>query len=152
MGRLQNLRTLSLYQNQLTDLDGIGNLHTLVHLEEINLGKNELSALPAEFSSLTQIKVLWLEDNLFDHFPEQLLGLVYLEGLRLSNNQIAEIPADISKLAKLQTLALGASPFQLICLAPQLSNIRLVLPDNNRIKELPPQIGDLAALRTLQIR
>ena len=120
------MEELRLYQNQLTDLDGIGNLHTLVHLEEINLGKNELSALPAEFSSLTQIKVLWLEDNLFDHFPEQLLGLVYLEGLRLSNNQVAEIPADISKLSKLQTLALGASPLPLFATATELTNTRLV--------------------------
>jgi Leucine-rich repeat (LRR) protein len=127
--RLENLRTLSLYQNKLTELEGIGNFQSLLHLTEVNLGKNELSTLPEEFSTLTQVKSLWLEvrrfhelisislfihflrekDNLFDHFPKQLIELVNLESLRISNNKIEVLPGNISVLSKLQVLAIGAS-------------------------------------------
>jgi Leucine-rich repeat (LRR) protein len=128
--RLENLRTLSLYQNKLTELEGIGNFRSLLNLTEVNLGKNDLSSLPEEFSSLTQVKSLWLEDNLFDHFPRQLFELVNLENLRISNNQLSSIPGDISILAKLHTLAI----------------------DNNKLVSLPERIAQLAALTTLQIR
>lgn len=62
LSALANLRTLNLYDNSLTNLDGIG-LLSQTPIEEINLGANKLSALPLEVSSLPQLRMAFLNDK-----------------------------------------------------------------------------------------
>jgi len=110
MKPLSNLRVLNLYDNALTNLNGIGVLANSP-IEEINLGNNLLSILPLEFSGLRSLRRLWLEDNEFETFPVGVCTLHELTSLRLSGNKLASVPESISNLHKLETLALDNNEF-----------------------------------------
>lgn len=107
---LLNLRVLNLYDNALTNLNGIGILANSP-VEEINLGNNSLSILPLEFSSLKTIRRLWLEDNDFEDFPVGVCALHGLTSLRLSGNKLKTVPESIANLRQLDTLALDNNEF-----------------------------------------
>jgi len=76
--KLANLKVLNLYENDLSSLKGIGLLANCP-LEDLNLGSNKLSSLPVEFGTLSTLRNLWLEDNLFDSFPVSLCSITGLE-------------------------------------------------------------------------
>ncbi len=52
---LQNLKVLILYDNDISNLNGIGILSS-TPIEEINLGCNKFSSLPLEFSSMITLR------------------------------------------------------------------------------------------------
>ena len=87
-------------------------------LEELNVGCNKLTSIPAEVGSISTLKVLWAEDNQIAEIPEALFELQKLEVLRISGNQIPTIPAGLAKLQALHTFAV----------------------DNNFIAEIPAEI------------
>lgn len=100
---LKDLKTLNLYANEISDLQGIG-LLSQTPLEEVNLGNNKISSLPLEFGQLNSLRILYLEDNEIDSFPLPLCQLAGLVELRLSGNYISQIPPSISNLHNLQIL------------------------------------------------
>lgn len=64
---LANLRTLNLYDNCLTNVDGIG-LLSQTPIEEINLGCNKLTTLPLEvcssfYACVADSFVVWFPEN-----------------------------------------------------------------------------------------
>mmetsp|Transcript_13795 Transcript_13795/g.21801 ORF Transcript_13795/g.21801 Transcript_13795/m.21801 type:complete len:152 (-) Transcript_13795:22-477(-) len=74
---LQNLKVLSLYENNLTSVAGIGNLqHSPI--VELNIGRNNLTELPDEVGRLGRtLEVLWAEDNRMERLaPGALTGCV----------------------------------------------------------------------------
>ena len=105
-----NLRVLNLYDNALTNLNGIGILANSP-IEEMNLGNNSLSLLPLEFSSLKTLRKLWLEDNDFEDFPVGVCALHGLTSLRLSGNKLKTVSDTIVNLQQLDTLALDNNEF-----------------------------------------
>ena len=69
-------------------------------LEELNVGCNKLTSIPAEVGSISTLKVLW---------AEALFELQKLEVLRISGNQIPTIPAGLAKLQALHTSAVDSN-------------------------------------------
>lgn len=98
--KLKSSEYISLYGNELHKIEGIDCLSN-GELKELNLGNNYLKDLPLNFNSLKySIKVLWLDDNLLEVFPESLLELNKLTSLRLSKNKITKVPAQVTKKNK----------------------------------------------------
>ena len=125
---LSNLQSLSLYECEISNIDGIGMLESL---ECLSLGRNPLKEIPKEFHQLEQLKELWMEDCLLQgELPAPILQLPKLEELRLSNNQIDSLPETISDLVNLRVLSL----------------------DRNRLKTLPQSLQLLSQLETLLLR
>lgn len=148
---LANLRILNLYDNCLTDVDGIG-LLSQTPIEEINLGCNKLSTLPLEFGSLKTLKSLWLDDNNFETFPTCVCSLKELTTLRMSGNSIKYVPPLISSVSKLEILALDNNeinefPEGLV----QLSELKHLWLRQNKLIELPDDLDKLVSLITLSI-
>jgi Leucine-rich repeat (LRR) protein len=101
--KLQRLKTLNLYGNTISTLQGIG-MFSESELEELNLGNNSLSTIPLEFGTLQTLRRLYLEDNELRSFPIVLCQLSHLTELRLSGNGITDVPQSISNLGNLQIL------------------------------------------------
>lgn len=129
---LLHLESLSLYDCQIQNLDGIGMLDHCPNLSTLNVGRNPLEQLPEEMSKLSNsLRELLLDDcHLSGPFPKCLLKLENLETLRMSNNNITTLPPEI-------------------CL---LSNLKVLCMDRNQLAEIPKELEDLTELRTLLLR
>jgi protein phosphatase 1 regulatory subunit 7 len=81
--QLPKLESLSLYNNQLTEV----NLSKLTHLKHVNLAKNKLTAL--SLSQLPALKELYGFNNQLTRL--HLTGVSQLTLLKLNNNQLKEL-------------------------------------------------------------
>eukprot|EP00752_Nemacystus_decipiens_P006856 g6158.t1 len=149
--RLQKLQRLSLYDNMLSSVKGIGSL-SATPLKHLNLGRNQLKSLPLELGKVGTLETLWADDNAITDFPRSVLQLKRLQELRLSGNRLAEVPEEIAALSELRVLALDNNEIKTV--PPhigKLSRLRSLLLRQNELDELPDEVGDLLDLRTLGI-
>jgi Leucine-rich repeat (LRR) protein len=85
IGALQNLRTLDLGHNQLTNVPAaIGNLSALTDF--LYLHDNQLSSLPTSFAQLIRLRYLNINENRFAQFPESVCSMTSLVELRASHS------------------------------------------------------------------
>ena len=147
--RLAGTQSLSLYGNALRSLSGWEALSGSA-LRTLDLGNNQLAALPASFGALHQLERLWLEDNALAEFPRPLLRCTALRALRLSGNGLARLPRGIGALEALEELAVDNN--ELTVLPDELCSLRrlrTLLARGNHLQALPARLGALAALETL---
>ena len=150
--RLQALRVLSMYSNQLNSIDGIGNL-SKTPVEEINLGQNQLEDLPDEFGTISTLQRLWIDGNkLGPELPSPLLELGQLRVLRASNNAIAGLPDDIgTRLPLLEVLAVDNNCLESIPDSVyQLNHLEKLIIRGNRITAISESVGMLTNLKIVQ--
>jgi hypothetical protein len=101
----------------------------MTNLTLLDLGRNQLSALPAGLAKMSKLKVLRLSHNKFTTLPESVCELQRLTDLYIDDNQIQVLPNGIGKLRKLQTFNAARNP----------------------IGHLPPAIGTLPLLRHINL-
>ncbi len=130
-------------------------LSSLSQLRVLNLKRNALTgAVPVELASLAQLQTLDLSENsLAGAVPVQLGNLAALQTLNLSNNQLSgPVPAQLASLALLQSLDLSSN--QLTGTIPPvlggMTNLRTLGLNNNQLSgAIPAQLGSLPNLRQL---
>eukprot|EP01138_Halocafeteria_seosinensis_P000573 gb/GECG01000588.1/.p1 GENE.gb/GECG01000588.1/~~gb/GECG01000588.1/.p1 ORF type:complete len:173 (+),score=31.59 gb/GECG01000588.1/:1-519(+) len=101
--RLSRCAFLSLYNNKLESLTNMA-VFEQSPLEQLNLGQNNLEALPEDIGRLTTLKKLWVDDNKLARLPECIFKLTNLELLKVSNNSIDDVPEDLGSLTSLREL------------------------------------------------
>src|SRR3990170_1719831 len=79
-------------------------LFQLSGLEKLYLHDNQLTSLPDELANLNYLYYLDLGKNKFSEFPTVLFSLPKLEELDINTNQITSLPTDMIKLNKLKSL------------------------------------------------
>lgn len=97
-------------------------------LEILDLSSNNLSSLPANFSRLKKLRILFCSNNLFTVLPEVLADCPLLEMVGFKANQIKVIPPR--------------------ALNP---NLRWLILTDNRIEELPATIGGCIRMQKLML-
>lgn len=97
-------------------------------LEMLDLSKNKLSSLPADFGRLHQLKILFCSENQFTVLPEVLGDCPLLDIVGFKANIIEEVPAK------------AINP-----------NLRWFILTNNRISKLPAQIGNCPRMQKLML-
>ncbi|CAM9669490.1 unnamed protein product [Scytosiphon promiscuus] len=149
--RLQKLQKLSLYDNMLSGVKGIGAL-SATPLKHLNLGRNQLKSLPPELGKVGTLETLWVDDNAITDFPRSVLQLKRLQELRLSGNRIPEVPEEIAALSELRVLALDNNEIKTVPKAiGKLSRLESLLLRQNELEDLPEEVGNLVELHNLSI-
>ena len=126
-GTLAGARTLNLAGLGLTEPppEILGLAETL---EVLDLGRNTLATLPADFARLRRLKVLFLSGNPMERLPPVLGDLPALAQLGIRGAGLRELPAE--------------------SLPPALRWLTLT---DNRIEQLPAALGDRPALQKLML-
>ncbi|XP_041440292.1 leucine-rich repeat and calponin homology domain-containing protein 1 isoform X3 [Xenopus laevis] len=120
--RFVSLEALNLYHNCIKMIPhAFVNLQILTYL---NIGRNQLSSLPACLCGLP-LKVLIANNNKLGSLPEEIDQLQHLMELDVSCNEIASLPQQIGLLKSLRDL-----------------NVR-----RNHLKALPQEIVDLPLVK-----
>lgn len=143
------LKSLSIANNQLLDIDGIENFsETLVKLD---LSSNKLDNLNTDFRAFSSLRNVNLSSNELNKFPRSLI-LSNLKTLNLSSNNISIIPAEIEKFESLVELDLS---YNNITELPEeigkLVNLKKLNLIGNSIGSLPKSLGNLKKLQELNI-
>lgn len=97
-------------------------------LEQLSIGQNLLTALPAELARLPKLGFLYAPNNLFREIPPVVFELAQLQSLTLRSNRLSVVAAAISRLRGLHTLDFGL---------------------NEQLTALPDELGTLPALASL---
>ena len=174
--RLDNLRTLNLSKNRLTNTT-IDILAELPSLQELRLAENALEGIFSTFlCNLQKLELLDLHGNAISEIPESIQGMHSLSVLNLSGNKLSTLPwhafsslsltsLDVSKnklsgslfrsddipaLAALLFLDVGLNGITSVTATtlPNFPNIQTLTLAHNRLKHLP-DISALTSLTTL---
>ncbi|MCF4125138.1 leucine-rich repeat-containing protein kinase family protein [Methylobacterium sp. SyP6R] len=120
-------------------------------LELLDLGQNDLTALPADLGRLRRLRVLFCSGNRFDRLPPVLGDCTALSQVGFRGSGIAEVPAEsLSPALRWLTLTdnrIAALPASLGD-RPLLQKLMLA---GNRLRALPESLRDAQNLELLRI-
>jgi len=115
---LTNLRTLLLYNNQITTIPD--KAKSLKKLRILSLNSNKFRELPPVIGELSNLQELWICKNLLTELPEEILRLNKLFVIGFEHNKITHLPKGISNM----------------------KNLGAIFGDYNQITELPVELAD----------
>lgn len=130
----ENIRAISIYDCGLSELAGrhVDSIaRACTNLLTLDIGRNGIGVLPAEFAKLRALERLCCDDNSFETFPTAILGLKSLKALRISGNRIDALPRS---------------------LADDLPDLERLCVDRNQLAELPACVSKLGKLKMLSAR
>ncbi len=137
---LESRTTLTLNDNEITDISGIENF---TGLTDLDLSKNSISDI-SSIQYLTKLKVLNLSENGNISDISYLANNTLLEELNLNNNIISDL-SGISKLYKLTSLDISYNQISLLSDISGLINLVKLSANNNQIDS----IEDILSLTNL---
>jgi Leucine-rich repeat (LRR) protein len=162
-----NIRTLSLANNQITDVGAIAPLTKLEYLDlsqnqiseinalagltglwNLNLRYNQISSIDS-LSGLINLQYLFCSSNPFSDI-EPLAGLTKLIDLELMNNEISDIDP-LAGLTNLQYLFIWGKDVSDLTPLAGLTKLRVVYVEFNEVSDLSP-FSNLTALEQLYLR
>ncbi len=148
--RILNLRWNHLERVNLEALGGHPNL------EELALGHNKITSVPAAACQIPRISELDLSFNQLETVPDELGFLASLEKLSLDHNPLERLPASIGNLANLKILSLSSLPLlDIPASIAELDNLealkldRIGPPVEKFLRELPD--GGFKHLKQIQL-
>ncbi len=113
VGRLENLRVLSLAGNPRLDMEEaftkkyFGNLP---YIQILDLQENNLRNLPSGINRFGNLTILYAGKNQLGEIPQFVCNLGFLEVLSFHHNRLREIPECLGNLDSLHTLDLSGIP------------------------------------------
>ena len=162
------LERLYLSSNKITDVEGI---FQFTNLKMLELGSNRIRTVPAEISSLVHLEELWLGKNKIVSMtlpplprlrhlsmqnnrlevwePTFFRNLSGLTHLYLGHNNLPDLPEEFALLTDLVEVDLVKNAITLIKPIPQLQKLEELWMNDNKIEDLG-QIGNLAAFPALK--
>lgn len=148
---LKKLKKLELKGHELTEIpDELG---TFTNLEHLSLSGNKLTVFPSAILHLRQLKYLDLSRNQIAFLPDSIHLLSSLQDLHLRSNRLQTIPPKLGELALLEQLDLA---YNSIAFFPdaifKLNNLKTLHLDNNKMIGMSDKILVLKKLEKLYLR
>lgn len=135
LAKLINLQYLSLRNNRLTIVPK--EIAVLKTLTVLDLGGNDISLLPQNFSNLINLQELYLDEDkklALAADIEILSKLPSLKILHLENDDLKVLPKNINKLSHLEQLYLGYNYLQTVPLEIKgLKNLKVLDLNHNPV-------------------
>ena len=144
-----SLQSLLLGKNNF-NLASSNFLSGLISLEDLDLSNLNLTTIPAEIASLSQLKNLNLSNNLISDFSI-LNGLTSLQEINISNNKLTGLPSEIASLTSLKSLNASSNSITQINNLQNLQNLEWLSLENNSLNEIPTGILNLRNLVHLNL-
>ncbi|EDN8189261.1 LPXTG cell wall anchor domain-containing protein [Listeria monocytogenes] len=129
---LNNLKTLWISDNKITD---INQLSGLTKLNDLDLSTNQVSDINA-VSNLSNLDFLYLNDNNVTNL-NPVANLSKMSELEMSNNKLTDISA-VADLTNLNELILSGNTISEINAIQGLTNLDYLELDNNVISDIGP--------------
>ncbi len=122
-------------------------------LQELNLGTNRLTSVPADIGMMIKLTFLDLRNNMLSNLPEELSNLQSLRELTLSANRFRDIPQVVYSLRRLEVLLFTDNQIQNINIdgVKGLTQLATLDIQNNDIMQVPPELGNCTQLRSLKL-
>jgi len=155
IGAMENLNTLILYYNQITNITPLANLSSL---RVMYLGGNQITDI-THLAGLTNLGYLDLRQNDISDISS-LAGLTQLRNLTIGGNQITDI-TPLADLDQLSNLWISGNQILDISILSTFTNLTVFLAEDNQITNISPiatstrlsqlwldrnQISDISAL------
>ena len=131
LGKLTQLEELRLGKNQLTSLKG---LEKLTQLEQLSLGFNQLTEVPKELEKLTQLELLYLGGNQLTSL-KGLEKLTQLKDLNLEGNKLTNLKG-LEKLTQLTLLSLRENQLIDVKGLENLTQLEELQLDDNQLTDV----------------
>ncbi|WP_298120708.1 leucine-rich repeat domain-containing protein [Flavobacterium sp.] len=142
--RFVNLEYLKLKNDHLKEIPIA--ITKIKSLKTIDLSGNDFTNLPEEFSNLTNLEEIYLNDENNMNLPKTLsilAKLPKLKSLHLENDNISKLPNEILSFKNLENLYLNQNNFKKIPEIQTLDHLKyLDLKDNN----IKPELQDMKNL------
>jgi len=144
---------LNLTKQEITDLPP--EIGTLSNLQYLNVSKNSISSLPPEIGKLKNLQWLILEDNNIASLPAELSDLTHLETLDLDGNSSLDVDVAFQVASKMPFLKELSMNKILINTLPKsfysLNNVEKLFLSNTGISTFPTEMGQLYKLKVLDM-
>lgn len=146
----ESTTVLSLNSKNLTEIPL--EVFTLTNLEELYLSGNEISVIPEEIKYLTNLRKLYVGNNNLSVIPLEVFTLTKLEELYLGINEISVVPEEIKYLTNLKRLDLSKNKISVVLEEIKyLTNLKGLFLTNNNISVIPEEIKYLINLESLYV-
>ncbi|CAK9254916.1 unnamed protein product [Sphagnum jensenii] len=142
VGSLTNLQRLQINGNGFKDgtISWQG-LSSLSQLTMLTVDNNLLTVLPPEIGKLSALKSLNISNNKLTCLPEELGNLLQLEKLDLSHNCLSAVPSNLGRCIQLVEVNLSANQLTTIPTTfGQLRSLKIFLLDNNALNDFPAEV------------
>ncbi|XP_078342856.1 E3 ubiquitin-protein ligase LRSAM1-like isoform X2 [Oculina patagonica] len=126
--RVLQKEALLLFDNDLSNLKGGGDLKDLSNLRVLDLHDNQITSLPPDIDELKSLQVLNVQGNKLKALPATIGNLVSLQSLILQANDLRSVPPEIGNLKSLRTLNIS---------------------ENNNLPGVPPTLAHVRTLETI---
>ena len=121
-------RVITALKNRLTSVPA--EMGKLSNLQSLYLGENQLQELPDSFENLENLETLDLSQNQFSEFPQVILKMSGLRTLCLNHNYLTSFPFEIKNLTELEKVFFGGNSFQIETLPKTLGNLKLHMDEH----------------------
>jgi hypothetical protein len=120
----------------------------LYNIEELDISRNRLRALPNSFKRLGKLRKFNISSNKIKSLPKSMGSLFNLEELILGHNKLNNLPSTFRKLTTLRKIELSVNRFKsLPSLFSELRSLVDLAINYNLLVRLPGFIGSLTALQ-----
>ncbi|WP_460971952.1 leucine-rich repeat domain-containing protein [Spirosoma migulaei] len=128
-------------------------IYRFTNVEEINLGHNYLTALPARLTALPKLKRLNLMSNRLQEDSVFFTRNKVVKSINLQRNSLTDVPASVRQNRRLESLWLGNNDLANLTIKPLRSLHRLndVNLYNVGLSQLPKDIGRLKHVKVMDL-
>ncbi len=144
----KNINVLNLSQINLSYLPS--GLESLIHLEKLDLSKNEFTHIPC--MNLLELKELNLDSNQFTNTPCIDLNAPALNSFSINDNKITDLHPSLKRFSTLFTLSLRSTNVRNFpSFIFTLTNLKVLKISSRNLKAIPKGICVLTQLEELHI-